>query len=255
MRWLRLGAMGKPIRLLGASIAMGLGLLAAGSSGCGGPSKVGCLYDSWKGTCALKSVTRLEVVNAFPRSYVRYEALYAPTANSNVTPPDVRHQFQAPALEEDQLIAHINAHPNVACESLAPPGGGCSDGQVRVAIAEYVSTGATNAPEKPTGCRRLEAAGRAPAKLASGVDGLPHFLFQENSDLVGEDVKAQIAKARCAAEESATVRLRRYYGLRHTWRRGGAGRASRPRRARCAGRRWSRSEAIRDVRRTRRGVE
>lgn len=191
------------MRLRWAIAITGLGLLAAGG-GCGGAAAPECHYEPWRGTCQLAGVRRIQLVEAFPRSYSVLEAVYDARVPGTNLVPRFRQEFRTPALHEAQLIQHIQANASVACEGQEARGSCSKPGSGQVALPMFTpgDTDATVASLGPVGCEKLDrvlvnnpaAAQGAALNAEGGAVMQERFEFDAGSD--GTNARhAELARA------------------------------------------------------------
>ncbi len=182
----------RPLRLTASLLGLfALGGIVSTSSGCGGPTEKGCLYENWSGTCQLQQLTLVRTIDAFPQSFVVLEAMYAPQDHGgNYTPGAVREEIRVGADQEDALRAHLEANKTVQCKTAQVTTTGCAEGKLALNIPPY-QTVDTRADTGPKGCQQLETNPELAQENRSAT-AMSTLQFEENSESLKPEVQAQI---------------------------------------------------------------
>lgn len=149
-----------------------------------------CHSGGWEGQCNLRVVTKVRTIERFPRSFVVLEGLYEPASGSGPgAPSEIRKEFTAQALQENDLRAYLEQHPSVSCSVRFPQGAACEQVVADVALEPFQGTTASAAESGPRGCALIERGGLAP-NAANGQEGLADFPFPANTSTPSSDAFA-----------------------------------------------------------------
>lgn len=205
----------RPKRRARLGAALGTTLALAGLASCDhGRSGGNCAYENWRGTCQLKSVNQVRLIESMPAIAV-VEALYEPEPappEPTLLPPPRRQEFRVRAEQVDDLRAHLQKFPTVQCEFQERKQGACAEGALVVSVPEFIpppppDVRADAGVSESGGCVELDrgrtAAQGAAAELPEGVP--PELRFQPDSSESTPELEQQVAKVADALKQHPEI--------------------------------------------------